>query len=208
MATAARRLTREDFQRQYDGQKPYWEYWHGEAIQKTMATLLHGLLQRIIMQFLISAGYESASEVELRINLDWNPVPDVIGCTQVQHPYPTKPLEIVVEILSPDDRMDHMLRKCSQYARIGIERIYVLNPDGQEGWEWNIQEESLGKIASMQLPNGDCIHLAAVWDEMNGRMSQYSAGRNQRSGRALRSWPTVGEENITLVNVRHAASRS
>ena len=123
------------------------------------------------MQFLVSADYQAASEVELRIDPDWGPVPDVIGCTQVQHPYPTKPLEIVVEILSPDDRMDHILKKCREYTRIGIERIYVLNPEDKEGWEWNIQEESLAKIASMQLPNEKCIRLAAVWDEMNGRMS-------------------------------------
>jgi hypothetical protein len=44
MATATH-LSLEEFHRLYDGVKPNYEYWFGEAIQKPMATNLHGVLQ-------------------------------------------------------------------------------------------------------------------------------------------------------------------
>jgi len=173
MATAVQSLTPEEFHSRYNGEKPNWEYWHGEAIQKSVPTFLHGLLQRLIMQFLVVAGYEAASEVELRIEADWNPVPDVIACTEVQHPYPTKSFEIVVEVLSPDDKVDFTLKKCRRYGQVGIQRIYLLDPEGTEGWEWNAETESLRKIVTMELPNGTRINLTDVWRELNRRMSQH-----------------------------------
>ncbi len=40
---------------------------------------MHGLLQKIVMQLLDSAGFTSASEVELRIDPGAHPMPDVIA---------------------------------------------------------------------------------------------------------------------------------
>ncbi len=41
------------------------------------------------------------------------PRPDVIATKgKLQIPYPTKAVEIAIEILSPDDPMPHILRKC------------------------------------------------------------------------------------------------
>jgi hypothetical protein len=40
-------LTVEEFRVRYAGEKPYYEFWAGEAIQKSHATSLHGLIQKI-----------------------------------------------------------------------------------------------------------------------------------------------------------------
>jgi Uma2 family endonuclease len=40
-----------------------------------------------------------------------------------EQPYPTKPIEIVAEVLSPKDRPGHVLDKCRHYQNIGISQI-------------------------------------------------------------------------------------
>lgn len=76
MATAAK-LSLEEFRLSYAGRKPHYEYWFGEARRKAVPTWLHGLLQAILCEFLTRAGYRAGSEIELRIDPDWEPVPDV-----------------------------------------------------------------------------------------------------------------------------------
>lgn len=121
MATAIHLLTLEDFHHRYAGQKPYYEYWFGEAIQKTVGTRLHGVLQRIIAELLLCAGYKTSTELELRIDPQWEPVPDVAGSLKSIHGrYPTEPVDVVVEILSPGDPMSRLIEKCRNYIRIGI----------------------------------------------------------------------------------------
>ena len=79
MATVTQPLTLEEFHARYRQQKPYFEYWFGEPIQKTRSTWLHAVLQGIMGEALRRAGYKSGFEVELRIDPEWEPVPDVIA---------------------------------------------------------------------------------------------------------------------------------
>jgi Uma2 family endonuclease len=165
MASVPKPLTIEEFHRCYSGKKPYYEFWFGEAIQKSMPTWLHGVLQRILGEFLVRAGYKTGSEVELRIDPDWEPVPDLIATRKkVEQPYPTTPVEIVIEILSPDDRMMHVLQKCRHYSRIGITKVFVLDPEGRQAWKWNAG--CLELIEGLKLTNGETIDLAEVWQEL------------------------------------------
>jgi Uma2 family endonuclease len=164
MATVTPLLTLEEFHSRYQQQKPYFEYWFGEPIQKTMPTWLHSVLQGIMRDALLRAGYKSGLEVELRIDPQWQPIPDVIGTRKAIKDYPTEPVEIVVEILSPDDKMMYVLKKCHHYERIGIERIFVLDPVGRFAWQWN--SGSLESVAQLLLPNGAAIVLDEIWREL------------------------------------------
>src|ERR1700760_241788 len=103
MATVTQSLSLEEFRSRYRQQKPHFEYWFGEPVQKTMPTWLHAVLQGILCEVLRRAGYKSGSEVELRIDPRWEPVPDVIATLRPIKDYPTEPIEVVVEILSPED---------------------------------------------------------------------------------------------------------
>src|SRR5579875_1491528 len=112
MATVTRPLTLEEFRYRYAYEKPYYEYWFGEAVQKSVPTWLHAVLQQLLCELLRQAGYKSGPEVELRIVDDWQPKPDVIGVTSMETEYPEKPFEIVAEVLSPDDPMPRVFEKC------------------------------------------------------------------------------------------------
>lgn len=166
MTVSSSFISVEEFRRQTAGLKPYYEYWFGKAVQKSVPTWLHSLLQIILGEFLARAGYISGSELQLRINPHWNPVPDVVGADEMEEPYPTKPVAVVIEILSPNDDMSQVEEKCQLYAQDGIQKIFVLSPVKQTGSEWNQSTRKLDLVRTLGLPNGREIDLAAVWDEM------------------------------------------
>jgi Uma2 family endonuclease len=138
MATASHTLTLAEFDTQFAHLKPYYEFWNGEAIQKSMPTWVHGLIQGLSIELLRRAGYRAASDVKLKISPSFHPVPDIIATKgHIQHPYPTTPLEIVIEILSEDDTMSRLLTKCRTYQDWGFQQIYVVDPAARLIFRWS-----------------------------------------------------------------------
>jgi len=165
MAAIAQPLTLEEFHTRYAGEKPYYEYWFGEAVQKSVGTWFHSILQGILVGLLRKAGYKAATELELRIDPEWEPVADVAGSLKsITTRYPTEPLDVVVEVLSPEDRMSRVIAKCQNYARIGISQIFVLDPEARLGWQWG--HNTLEPITSLTLNNGSVIDLTKVWQTL------------------------------------------
>ena len=161
-------MTLEQFDLQYAHQKPYFEYWFGSPVQKSMPTWIHSLLQKIIMRLLDDAGYESAAEVKLKISNEFQPLPDVAAVFpgQIAGPYPTEPVEVVVEILSPDDRLPDIVSKCNFYAGLGIKHIYVVDPQVRKVSVW-ASNESL-----QPAENLTSISVAEIWCELDRRLSR------------------------------------
>src|SRR5580704_8788583 len=115
-AVAERKLSLQDFHARYDGEKPYFEYWDGEAVQKSMPTRLHGLIEEILVRLLRALGFDSGNEITIKLDPAYEPIPDVIAAEgQLGDPYPTEPFEVVIEILSPQDPFSRVLRKCRLY---------------------------------------------------------------------------------------------
>lgn len=168
MAVATAGLTLEEFNAQYGNEHGY-EYWFGEVVRKGMPTWLHGLLQAILMDFFYKLGYASGSEIELRIDRNWRPRPDVTAALQIEQPYPTKPVDIVAEILSEDDSMTRVFEKCRNYARIGIPQIFLFDPESRMAWEWNRENDNLERIHKMRLGNGSTLDVNVIWAELESR---------------------------------------
>jgi Uma2 family endonuclease len=167
-ATQEGLLTLEEFRVRYAGEKPYYEYWAGEAIQKSMPTPLHALIQKILMPLLDDIGYESLSEVTLRLDSDYEPVPDVIAVDPpVPEPYPTRAFAVVAEILSPADPFSRVLRKCRLYERWGIQRIIVIDPAARVVWSF----ENGIPIETSMLARRDTkeVTVAQLWSEVDRR---------------------------------------
>ncbi len=165
-------LSLENFRQCYAEEKPYYEYWFGEAVQKSVPTILHVLLVKLLLFALDQAGYESGPELEVRIDPNWQPKADVAAWTEMEGAYPTKPFDVVVEVLSPEDRMQRVIAKCRQYQRIGIRSVFVMDPEFHDAWEWSPSQENLERISAMILPNGQQIAVADLWTELDRRASR------------------------------------
>jgi len=134
MATATR-LSLEEFHRLYGDVKPNHEYWFGEAVPKPMPTTLHALLEFILGTLLQRRGWQPFIELTLKMTPDLELVPDVVATRrQVELPYPTLPVEICVEILSPDDRLKRVIEKGKRYLDWGVEYIWIINPVERTAW--------------------------------------------------------------------------
>lgn len=161
MVAVAENLTLSEFQAQYEKGEQSYEYWRGRAIPKGMPTWIHGAIQIIIGELLRAAGYFVGSEVELRIDFDARPKPDVIATRDpAENPYPTKAVDIVVEILSPNDSMSYVVEKCQNYHAWGFLGVYVIDPTSRLVFRWTGQAlEISASFAS--------IPAARIWEELD-----------------------------------------
>jgi Uma2 family endonuclease len=129
----------EDYLRRTE--KPYCEYVDGVLYPKAMSTTLHALIQKILMRLLDLQGVQTLSEVHVRLSPTKYLIPDVIATSKIEHPYPTEPVLLCVEVLSPEDRVGATLAKCEQYHAWGVPFCWVIDPEKQSGWQYHSGSE-------------------------------------------------------------------
>jgi Uma2 family endonuclease len=138
MSAGTQHLTIEQFRNIYGETKPYYEYWGGAAIQKAVPTKLHSKLQKLLANVLAELGFHSFTELTLRIDPTWEPIPDVAATVEdFDGPYPTAPVDVVAEVLSPQDTFTLVEEKCERYAAAGVTDILVFDPVDRKAWKWD-----------------------------------------------------------------------
>jgi Uma2 family endonuclease len=176
MSVLTEHLTLEQFrafeQSKIDG--PRYEYWEGKAAPKATPTWLHSTLQRILADMFEGSGYYSAVELDFRINPTWQPKPDVTAALVMEQPYPTKPVEIVAEVLAPSDEPAEVLDKCRRYQKDGIGQIYVFDPERRIAKQWDPIEGELKHIVTLKLTNGIVVTVADIWLALDKKLSKKS----------------------------------
>jgi Uma2 family endonuclease len=172
-AVAEQKLSVQEFHARYGGEKPYYEYWDGEAVQKSMPTRLHALIQKILQRLLDGIGYDSGAEVTLKLDPAYEPIPDVIASADaIGDPYPTSPFDLVIEILSPSDSFSRVLRKCRLYEQWGIRRILVIDP--AERLVWHFEKGVPQETDVIARRSEQTIPARSLWDEVDRYTSQLS----------------------------------
>jgi Uma2 family endonuclease len=128
-------LSLEEFHKLYDGAKPAYEYWDGKAVQKSMPTMLHSLVQGLLCAMLRQAGWNAGPEVRLNVVREAEPVPDLIAIRgKYRGRYPAAAPELCVEILSPGDSLEWAFRKAARYIQWGTECVWIIDPEKRTAW--------------------------------------------------------------------------
>jgi Uma2 family endonuclease len=154
--------------------KPACDYLDGVLRQKPMPTWKHGLLQGHFMQ-LINTGFPkfaAASEVTVRIREGKYFVPDVVvqSRDRIQDPYPTEPVHLCIEILSPDDRMSEVLAKCEEYHAWGVPTVWIADPDNERAWEYRAGQRPKEIAAGASLTaDGIVVPLSEAFSVLHAR---------------------------------------
>ena len=80
----------------------------------------------------------------------WEPVPYLwpAGIAR-RRPYPTRPVAVTIEILSPGDPFTRVIRTPVGMLNGGIPDVLVFDPIGREAWFWDI---ATGDLARVQHP--------------------------------------------------------
>lgn len=146
-------------------EKPYCEYIDGVLYPKAMPTKLHAKMQKLIMSLLEAQGVEVLAEVTVRLSPTKFLIPDVVAARIIQDPYPTEPVLLCIEILSPDDRLGAMLAKCEQHHDWGVPYCWVIDPEKRVAWEYHSGREP--QRFSDALRGGELIvHLGELFAEL------------------------------------------
>jgi Uma2 family endonuclease len=119
-------------------EKPYCEYIDGVLNPKAMPTIPHGLVQYLLVMLLRRQGVQAFPEATVRLSDTKILIPDVIAARTVQVPYPTEPVLLCAEILSPEDRVGAMLAKCELYHAWGVPFCWVIDPEKQTAWQYHL----------------------------------------------------------------------
>jgi Uma2 family endonuclease len=117
-------------------EKPYREYRDGVVSAKAMPTKFHSIIQRILMTLLGNQGVQPYPELTVRISPTKYLVPDVCVAGDFPGPYPTEPVILCCEILSPEDRIGAMFSKCEEYHSWGVPFCWVVDPVKRTAWEY------------------------------------------------------------------------
>ncbi len=176
MATAPTYLSLEEFEHQYTSAKPYYEYWFGEAIQKSMPTVLHGVFQAVLCLLLRQRGFRVATEVRLKLSAVAQPIPDVIADRRrLDQPYPKAPFDLCIEILSPRDDLHKTFQKAAHYLDWGIRYAWIIDPDTRTAFVMSVdhpQPVELTATGSLSAgPELTPISLSELFEEVQKMLS-------------------------------------
>jgi Uma2 family endonuclease len=86
-------------------------------------------------------GVQPLPELTLHISPTKYLVPDVCVADDFPGPYPTEPVLLCCEILSPEDRLGTMLGKCEEYHAWGVPHCWVIDPVKRTAWEYHASAE-------------------------------------------------------------------
>lgn len=152
------RMTPEQYL-QLPEEKPYLEYIDGMVVQKPMPNEVHGLLA-FRVGFLIQLWLGSTPArigVEIRARLGDLPnyrLPDVsFWRTDAQFGNEAPP-SLAIEILSPNQSLAELRRKCEFLRSTGVERCWLIDPGGRTA---ELYEGRVKKGRAVDVLTADCL---------------------------------------------------
>lgn len=122
------------------------EYLEGEIVERNTGELPHGRVQGrllyLLMQQTASLKIEIVPEIRIQTKSRRYRVADIAVWRQgfIGERIPTVPPLLVIEILSSEDRMTRMLPKVQEHLAMGLEWVWVVDPDEKNALSFSRQE--------------------------------------------------------------------
>jgi Uma2 family endonuclease len=140
---------------------PDMEYVDGVLVERGMPTIAHGFLQMMLGAYLRmfrkKLRFAAVSEVRTQIveraryripDIMLCPVPLPAGKVMTTVPW------VVIEILSPDDRLPEQLERFREFTRIGVRHVVLLDPEELVAFRFEDGSLLKTRFTSLELPSG------------------------------------------------------
>jgi Uma2 family endonuclease len=140
------------------------EYLDGEVVERNMGELPHsdlqGNLYLLLSQLRRRLGIRVNLEIRIQINERRYRVADVAVWrdSNIGTGIPTVPPFLVIEILSPEDRMVRMLPKIQEYLSIGVEWVWVIDPEEKSALSYS-QTNPAGALCDVLRTENPTIEI-------------------------------------------------
>jgi len=120
--------------------RPDCDYVDGRIEERNLGEFDHALLQALLGQLFLNNrdtwGLIALTDVRVQVKATRFRVPDltVIRAGTPRERILTRPPLLVVEILSPEDRLSRMGERTDEYLDFGIEHIWILDPSRRQAY--------------------------------------------------------------------------
>lgn len=119
---------------------PNCEYIDGVLRPKPLPNYRHSKMQMRACNLIdgLGLGFDAVPEQTVRLRETKCLIPDVAvqRISDLQEPYPTKPIHLCIEILSPEDRFSEVLGKCEDYHAWGVKYCWIIDPESKRASEF------------------------------------------------------------------------
>jgi Uma2 family endonuclease len=119
---------------------PDCDYVDGRVVERNVGELDHSDLQTELAVYFRSRrkrwGVHAFVEQRVQVSPTRFRVPDIcvmLGQKPTEPIFRTPPF-LIIEILSPEDRMPRLLERIDDYLRFGVGYAWVIDPGAKEGW--------------------------------------------------------------------------
>ena len=140
--------------------EPDCDYVDGELVERHLGERDHGETEGAIYTYFKGKGRRPNLRVYLeqrmRVTRTRYRVPDVcvtIGPKPTEQVF-TQPPAIIVEVLSPEDRLQRMRQRVEDYLNFGVSSVWLVDPIARRGWVWD-------RTGMREVPDG-ILHDAAL----------------------------------------------
>ncbi len=120
--------------------EPDCDYVDGEVEERNVGEQYHAFVQTAIAVIFYANrkawGFRSLTELRLQVSATRYRVPDVcvIPASEPIVPIPMKPPVVCIEVLSPEDRFQRVVKRVQDYRSMGVEHIWIIDPQTRECW--------------------------------------------------------------------------
>ncbi len=150
---------------------PDCEYLDGEVVERNMGEIPHGDVQgnlyRMLHKLRSRLGIRVIPEIRVQTNARRYRVADVAAWRNddIGSGIPKVPPFLVVEVLSPEDRITRMLPKVQEYLSIGVEYVWVIDPEDKSALTFSQTNPAGAACDVLRTSNPDIeIPLASAFD--------------------------------------------
>ena len=147
--------------------QPDVEYIDGELQERNVGEIEHAKMILAVLMWFVGHREEwqiqILPDVRVQVKHERFRVPDVCVCAAPNidtRIVTTAPL-VVVEVLSPEDRIGNYRERVADYLGMGIRGVWVIDPETRNGWDYsggNWIETSLFRLADSPI----CLDLSAI----------------------------------------------
>ena len=159
--------------------EPDCDYIDGELQERNVGESAHSFLQLILGTIfqMNRRAWSIVAGTELRVQVSARSyrIPDI---TVLRRSDPVEPIIrtaplICIEVLSPEDRIQRMTERIEDYAAMGVEHIWLIEPSSRHAWTATA-DTSLQRVETEFTVPGTPIRivLAEVFAELDDMLSQ------------------------------------
>lgn len=138
--------------------RPDCDYVDGRVEERKVGEHDHGYLQLLLGHLFMNNrtawGVRAVTDVRTQVSRSRFRVPDlsVLRSDAPKERIITHPPLIVIEILSPEDRLSRFQDRIDDYLAFGVENIWILDPESRKAWTATRDGLHLAQTGELVVP--------------------------------------------------------